>query len=85
MRKLTEALPRQSRTVQMIDPRAAWDEQAYLLALIADNISFQRYEQAGGKGRKPKPIERPKARKRKEHKRVDATDEQIRSLLFDPR
>lgn len=68
----------------MIEPRAAWDEHAYLLALVADNLSFLRYEQSGGKGRRPKPIERPKPRQ-KESKRLDVGDDRISELLFGQR
>lgn len=82
---LTLMLPEQSRTVRKIDPRAEWDEHAYLLALIADNIGFQRWEQGGGKGRKPKPVQRPKPKAAKAAKHIDATDAQISELLFAPR
>lgn len=67
----------------MADPRAGWDEHAYLLALIADNLAYLRYERSGGRGRKPKPVKRPEAARARRH--VDATDEQIESLLFDER
>ncbi len=65
------------------DPRAGWDEQAYLLALVADNLSFLRYELSGGRGHKPRPVERPKAPRAARH--IDATDAQIMGLLFDRR
>lgn len=80
---LAVSLPMSSRTVVKLNPQLAWDENAYLLALIADNIAFQRYEQTGGKGRRPHPIERPKAPQK--HVHIDATDGQIQSLLFAPR
>lgn len=49
-----------SRLARAYDERNAWDESDYLLAHIADSIAYLRYELAGCKGRKPKPIERPK-------------------------
>ena len=81
---LARQLPAQSRTVERIEPRAAWDEHAYLLALVADNLSFLRYEQAGGRGKRPKPIERPKPR-RVESKRLDVGDARVDELLFGKR
>ncbi len=83
---LATQLPAQSRTVVAIDPRARWDEQAYLLALIADNLSYLRYEQAGGKGRKPKQVERPKPKpKEAEKKSFNVSKSRVHSLLFDSR
>lgn len=72
-----------SRTLALADPRAGWDEHAYLLALIADELAYLRYERSGGRGHRPKPVERPKAPARRRH--VDATDSQIEHLLFDER
>lgn len=80
---LVSELPRESRTVAGIDPRAAWDEKAYLLALVADNLSFMRYESSGGKGRKPKPVERPKGRETKRH--IDVSRSRKAELLFGTR
>ncbi len=83
---LAAQLPAQSRTVVAVDPRARWDEQAYLLALIADNLSFLRYEQAGGKGRKPRQVERPKARPQETKKKTfNVSRARVHSLLFDSR
>lgn len=56
---LAEQLPADARTLRAADPRLAWSTEAYLLALVADNLSFLRYESAGGRGRKPKPLKRP--------------------------
>lgn len=84
VRLLVEQLPAGSRTVARMEPRAAWSEESYLLALIADNLSFMRYEQSGGKGRKPRPLDRPKA-KPKQKKHIDVSGERIEALLFAPR
>ncbi len=78
-------LPRESRCVQAIDPRAAWDSGAYLLALIADHLAFFRYEHAGGKGKKPKPIERPKAKPQVKHRKLNMSEKKRESLLFGSR
>lgn len=56
--------------MRSVDPRAAWDEKAYLLALVADHLAFMRYENTGGKGKRPKPVERPKGREAKNHLNV---------------
>lgn len=77
---LAGQLPAESRTVRAIEPRAQWSEEAYLLALIADNISFQRFEQRGGKGQRPKPIERPHAPAAKPCGGVEPA--RMRELLF---
>lgn len=82
-RILATQLPRESRTVREVAPGAAWGEQEHLLALIADNLAFLRYEQSGGKGRKPKPLPRPKAKPQK--KNLNLTAAQRHSLLFAPR
>lgn len=84
IRVLASQLPTQSRTIVKLNPQAAWDEHAYLLALVADNLSFMRYEQTGGKGRKPKPLERPKPKKQvKQH--LDVSEGRVQNLLFAPR
>lgn len=81
MAMLTRQLPPQSRTLTRLEPRARWDEHAYLLALIADHLSFLRYEQSGGKGKRPKPLDRPEGREpEREHLAVD--DGRIQDLLF---
>lgn len=82
---LTLCLPLKSRTMTRLNPELVWDENAYLLSYIADNIAFQRYEQGGGKGKKPKPVERPKKEVKKQKKHLDVSARQIDSLLFAPR
>lgn len=82
-RVLASQLPRESRTVRAVDPRAEWGQADHLLALIADNLAFLRYEQAGGKGRKPKPLPRPQAKPSR--KKLNLTAQQRHSLLFAPR
>lgn len=66
---LARGLPRESRTLRSLDPRLEWGEAEYLLAAIADNIAFLRYESAASSGakrvRKPKPVKRPGKRGRK--------------------
>lgn len=60
-RALAEQLPRASRTVRALQPKAAWGDAEYLLAYIADNLAYMRYEQGHSKKRrkKPKPYPRP--------------------------
>lgn len=38
---------------------SAWTLEAQLLALVADILNVANYQRGGGKGAKPKPIERP--------------------------
>lgn len=82
IRTLAEQLPKGSRTIARLEPRAAWSDEAYLLALVADNLSFLRYEQSGGKGRKPKPVERPRAKPRRRGKTLHVSENRINELLF---
>lgn len=82
MRMLAEQLPAGSRTVARLEPRAAWSEESYLLALVADNLSFLRYEQSGGRGRKPKPLERPHARPERKRKHLGVSEQRVNELLF---
>ena len=81
---LARQLPAAARCVRALEPRAAWDEHAYLLALAVDNLSFLRYELAGGRGRRPKPLERPKP-KPEAKKRLNVSGSRVEALLFSPR
>lgn len=85
LRALAEQLPPGSRTVAAIDPRAGWATSDWLLALVADQLAYMRYEQAGGKGKKPKQVKRPPAPKKKAQKKLNVSKREVRSLLFAPR
>ena len=83
---LTVQLPMSSRTLKRLHPELAWDEQTYVLALIADRLANIAYGLSGGKGKKPKPIPRPKAPKKKEKKNhLDVSKARVDELLFAPR
>lgn len=41
---------------------AIWTLEAQLLALLADILNVANYQRGGGKGVKPKPVERPGVR-----------------------
>ena len=83
---LAVQLPLSSRTLKRLHPELAWDEQTYILALIADQLANIAYGSGGGKGRKPKPIPRPKAPKKNEKKnRLDVSRVRVDELLFAPR
>lgn len=72
--------------MRRIEPRAEWDEHAYLLALVADELAFMRYENAGGKGRRPEPVKRPEGRAPEPpHRHLDMGRGQVDSLLFGER
>lgn len=77
---LARQLPPESRTMRAMSPQLEWSTSEYLLALIADHLSFMRYEQAGGRRRKPKPVPRPKARAREVPAAVGAGE--VERLLF---
>lgn len=78
-------LPHGSRTICDVDPRNDWSNSDYLLALAVDNLSYLRYEQAGGKGRKPDAVKRPEIKKEIERKHLDVSDGRIEELLFSER
>ncbi len=78
-------LPAESRIVKSADQRAIWDNKTYLLALIVDHLAFMRYENAGGKGKKPKPLERPKQKKKIKHKKLNISEKKRQELLFGKR
>lgn len=81
---LTRQLPLQSRTCIKQDGRARWDEECYLLALIADHLAYLRYEHAGGKGKRPEQIKRPHANKDVK-KHLEVSVKRRHDLLFAPR
>lgn len=78
-------LPRGSRTVCDTDPRNDWSNSDYLLALAVDNLSYLRYEQAGGKGRKPDAVKRPEPKTPTHKKHLNVSEKRIEELLFNSR
>lgn len=69
-----------------LDPRCAWSVGDYILARAANEIMFMRYEQRGGKGRRPSPVKPPAEPAGKGRGRLEGvSDERIESLLFSPR
>lgn len=73
-------------------PQNAWGQAEYLLAYIADNLAFMRYEQGGGKRqRKPKAYPRPERAEVPRAVRPDErtvhgmSTEQVGSILSRPR
>lgn len=80
-------LPQGSRTFRAMDPSTAWGPTEHLLALVCDNLAFMRYEQAGGRGPKPKPVGRPRAPKKRNTEGTvhGKTAEQVAALLAAPR
>lgn len=79
---LASQLPMRSRTMAREAPELSWDERDYLLALVADNLTYLRHEMAGGRGRKPKTVPRPKARRDGRARHLDVSDERVSELLF---
>lgn len=83
---LAANLPRESRTMRALDPRLAWSAGDYILARAANEIAFMRYEQRGGKGRRPAPVKPPAEPARRRRGRLEGvSDERIGSLLFSRR
>lgn len=53
-------LPRTSATVRAtLGDAAEWSTTDHLLALVADLLAAANWQRGGGKGKRPKPIERP--------------------------
>jgi hypothetical protein len=50
---------------------AEWGVTEHLLAHVVDLTARANWQRGGGKGRKPKPIQRPGAESRKEHIQMD--------------
>lgn len=80
---LARSLPIESRTVRRLFPQSRWGDTEHLLALIADNLAFLRYEQSSGRGGKPKPLPRPKPSRERDAVRIDART--VDALLFGKR
>jgi hypothetical protein len=56
-------LPRESALWRsMHGDRADWDLQSHLLADIVDLLAAANWQRGGGKGTRPKPVKRAKAR-----------------------
>lgn len=85
--ELAVNLPQGSRTLRALDPRTEWGPTEHLLALACDNLAFLRYEQAGGRGGRPKPVERPSAPKRMRRQETvhGMTAGQVAAALAAPR
>ena len=80
---LAANLPAESRIVHDADPRTVWGVDAYILATICDHLAYLRYELSDKKGKKPKPTQRPQARRKPALENVSR--ERVKSLLFDKR
>ena len=85
LRTLTTQLPAGARIFAGVAPAASWTVDTYMLAAIVDNLSFLRYEQAGGKGRKPKQVPRPAKQAKAKHKRLGVSEQRRQELLFGAR
>lgn len=52
-------MPREARTVQELNPAALWGSTEHLLAGMFDVLQGANWQRGGGKGTRPRPIERP--------------------------
>lgn len=56
-------LPRDSATMLAVHPKTeyeAWDVGDWLLANVVDLLAAANWQRGGGKGARPKPVQRPK-------------------------
>lgn len=70
-----------------VDPEFAWGQETYMLANIANSLQTLVWlnSKDGEKGRnRPKPIEPPKSKKKKEPRNAYTVDE-YKKLLSQPR
>ena len=83
---LTKQLPPESRTLKRLHPELEWSEGTYILALIADQLASIAYGMSS-KGKKPKPLPRPKAKKtnKKNTTPLNLGKRRVDALLFAPR
>lgn len=57
---LLRQLPIEARTVRItVGDQALWSQETYMLANVVDLLSGANWQRGGGKGRKPKPMQRP--------------------------
>lgn len=76
-------LPPEAATVLAQDPDAVWGLSEQLLAAAVDVLVWANYQQAGGKGTKPKPIPRPGvgSRSGERHGKTNLPPERAREIL----
>jgi hypothetical protein len=59
---LVHHLPDDSATwVAIHGEKALWGTTDYLLAAVVDNLAAANWQRGGGKGQRPKPLQRPKS------------------------
>lgn len=80
MAEMIAAMPRGTRTLCIVCPQAAWTDAEYLLANICDQLNAIAYGLGGGKGGKPKPMERPGAKAAKP-KHATLPDDEILNYI----
>lgn len=52
----------------------SWSVDTYMLAAVVDLLAGANYQRAGGKGRKPRPVQRPGSGKAKQKRVVRVAD-----------
>lgn len=70
-------LPRDSATMLAVLPREEielWDLQAHLLATVVDLLAGANWQRTGKRSGKPKPIKRPKPKRRSAAGGLDIDD-----------
>lgn len=84
--RLLFALPTESRFYRVVtNGRTEWSTTEHLLAAAVDTLQNANWQRGGGKGSRPKPLERPGS-DRTQEKRYGTTDRsqgQIRKYLAD--
>lgn len=68
---LIRFLPPEAAYWRVLDPAREWSTEAHLLASIYDALAAANWQRSGGKGKRPKPIERPGMKSDKDVLRLD--------------
>lgn len=65
-------LPMGSMTWIEVGTDAAWSAETHMIAHVIDQLEIANWQRAGGKGKAPKPIDRPADAKKSQEKRAAA-------------
>lgn len=70
LRSIVEQSPPDSAIARAMYPNeVAWRPTDYLLAMVVDILAVMNWRDGGAKGRRPKPLKRPRTRKPGERRR----------------
>jgi len=71
---LVRFLPPDSALSRVRDPAPLWSPESYILAIVVDHLALANWQRGGGKGKKPKPLQRPGEVESKQEIKLDRFD-----------